>query len=226
MNGDPRASLLADGAGAAATGASKGAAAEGAAKGTAAEGAAAKGGGSRRPHTSVASPANSPRRGRAGGVARAQGRDRPRGVHDLGRSRTGEHASADASHVRGPWPDRAAPLAEGHPPVLAPGRGEAETHSGDDREPGPQPGRGRARARPRAGRSRRCTRASSRSKWTRCAPRCAAEELEEVRRSFRAELVAPSRESKELVRAADVMSPFRPAPRGSRDFTLRSRGPR
>ena len=44
MNGDPRASLLADGAGAAATGASKGAAAEGAAKGTAAEGAAAKGG--------------------------------------------------------------------------------------------------------------------------------------------------------------------------------------
>ena len=46
-----------------------------------------------------------------------------------------------------------------------------------------------------------------------------AEELEEVRRSFRAELVAPSRESKELVRVADVMSPFRPAPERREDVT-------
>src|SRR3981081_4130411 len=42
-----------------------------------------------------------------------------------------------------------------------------------------------------------------------------AEELEEVRRSFRAELV-PYRAG-ELVRASDVRSPFRPPPRGGRD---------
>jgi MerR family transcriptional regulator/heat shock protein HspR len=36
-----------------------------------------------------------------------------------------------------------------------------------------------------------------------------AEELEEVRRSFRAELVVPYRGGEELVRAADVRSPFR-----------------
>jgi MerR family transcriptional regulator, heat shock protein HspR len=37
-----------------------------------------------------------------------------------------------------------------------------------------------------------------------------AEELEEVRRSFRAELVVPYRGRKDLVRAADAPSPFRP----------------
>ena len=42
-----------------------------------------------------------------------------------------------------------------------------------------------------------------------------AEELEEVRRSFRAELV-PYRAG-ELVRASDVRSPFRLPPRGGRD---------
>src|SRR5271157_4299406 len=36
-----------------------------------------------------------------------------------------------------------------------------------------------------------------------------AEELEEVRRSFRAELVVPYRGGQDLVRAADVLSPFR-----------------
>ncbi|HEY7891982.1 MAG TPA: helix-turn-helix transcriptional regulator [Solirubrobacteraceae bacterium] len=36
-----------------------------------------------------------------------------------------------------------------------------------------------------------------------------AQELEKVRRSFRAELVVPYRTSQELVRAADVRSPFR-----------------
>jgi MerR family transcriptional regulator/heat shock protein HspR len=36
-----------------------------------------------------------------------------------------------------------------------------------------------------------------------------AEELEEVRRSFRAELVVPYRGGEELVRAADARSPFR-----------------
>src|SRR5271156_2429 len=35
-----------------------------------------------------------------------------------------------------------------------------------------------------------------------------AEELEEVRRSFRAELTVPYRGGQDLVRAADVMSPF------------------
>jgi MerR family transcriptional regulator/heat shock protein HspR len=35
-----------------------------------------------------------------------------------------------------------------------------------------------------------------------------AEELEDVRRSFRAELVVPYRGGKELVRAVDVLSPF------------------
>src|SRR5271154_6695381 len=39
-----------------------------------------------------------------------------------------------------------------------------------------------------------------------------AEELEEVRRSFRAELVVPYRGGQDLVRAADVLSPFQPVP--------------
>jgi MerR family transcriptional regulator/heat shock protein HspR len=42
-----------------------------------------------------------------------------------------------------------------------------------------------------------------------------ANELEEVRRSFRAELTVPYRGGLELVRAADARSPFRPNPRGS-----------
>jgi MerR family transcriptional regulator/heat shock protein HspR len=40
-----------------------------------------------------------------------------------------------------------------------------------------------------------------------------AEELEQVRRSFRAELVVPHRGSAELVRAKDARSPFRALPR-------------
>ncbi len=40
-----------------------------------------------------------------------------------------------------------------------------------------------------------------------------AKELEEVRRSFRAELTVPYRGGLELVRAADARSPFRPNPR-------------
>jgi MerR family transcriptional regulator/heat shock protein HspR len=40
-----------------------------------------------------------------------------------------------------------------------------------------------------------------------------AEELEQVRRSFRAELVVPYRGSAELVRAKDAQSPFRALPR-------------
>ena len=45
-----------------------------------------------------------------------------------------------------------------------------------------------------------------------------AEELEEVRRSFRAELTVPSRGGTELVRAVDARSPFRSPPsRGRRD---------
>jgi len=40
-----------------------------------------------------------------------------------------------------------------------------------------------------------------------------ANELEEVRRSFRAELTVPYRGGLELVRAADVRSPFKSAPR-------------
>ena len=40
-----------------------------------------------------------------------------------------------------------------------------------------------------------------------------AEELEQVRRSFRAELVVPYRGKLELVRAADARSPFRATPR-------------
>jgi MerR family transcriptional regulator/heat shock protein HspR len=40
-----------------------------------------------------------------------------------------------------------------------------------------------------------------------------ANELEEVRRSFRAELVVPYRGGVELVRAADARSPFKPAPK-------------
>jgi MerR family transcriptional regulator, heat shock protein HspR len=43
-----------------------------------------------------------------------------------------------------------------------------------------------------------------------------ANELEEVRRSFRAELTVPYRGGVELVRAADARSPFRPHPRRSR----------
>ena len=40
-----------------------------------------------------------------------------------------------------------------------------------------------------------------------------AEELEEVRRSFRAELTVPYRGGRELVRAVDARSPFRAMPR-------------
>jgi MerR family transcriptional regulator/heat shock protein HspR len=43
-----------------------------------------------------------------------------------------------------------------------------------------------------------------------------ANELEDVRRSFRAELTVPYRGGLELVRAADARSPFRPNPRRSR----------
>lgn len=42
-----------------------------------------------------------------------------------------------------------------------------------------------------------------------------AQELEDVRRSFRAELTVPYRGGLELVRAADARSPFRPNPRRS-----------
>jgi MerR family transcriptional regulator, heat shock protein HspR len=42
-----------------------------------------------------------------------------------------------------------------------------------------------------------------------------ANELEDVRRSFRAELTVPYRGGLELVRAADARSPFRPNPRRS-----------
>jgi MerR family transcriptional regulator/heat shock protein HspR len=42
-----------------------------------------------------------------------------------------------------------------------------------------------------------------------------ARELEEVRRSFRAELTVPYRGALDLVRAADVRSPFRNRPRGA-----------
>jgi MerR family transcriptional regulator/heat shock protein HspR len=44
-----------------------------------------------------------------------------------------------------------------------------------------------------------------------------ANELEEVRRSFRAELAVPYRGGLELVRAADARSPFRIIQRGSKD---------
>jgi MerR family transcriptional regulator, heat shock protein HspR len=40
-----------------------------------------------------------------------------------------------------------------------------------------------------------------------------AQELEEVRRSFRAELTVPYRGGLELVRAADARSPFKPVPK-------------
>jgi MerR family transcriptional regulator/heat shock protein HspR len=43
-----------------------------------------------------------------------------------------------------------------------------------------------------------------------------AERLEEVRRSFRAELVVPYRGGTDIVRAADVRSTFDPAPRRTR----------
>jgi len=46
-----------------------------------------------------------------------------------------------------------------------------------------------------------------------------ANELEEVRRSFRAELTVPYRGGLELVRAADARSPFRQNPRRSTDGT-------
>ena len=42
-----------------------------------------------------------------------------------------------------------------------------------------------------------------------------ANELEEVRRSFRAELTVPYRGGRELVRAADARSPFRTLPKRS-----------
>ena len=44
-----------------------------------------------------------------------------------------------------------------------------------------------------------------------------AEELEEVRRSFRAELVVPYRGGQDLVRAADVLSPLKRSSRRSAD---------
>ena len=43
-----------------------------------------------------------------------------------------------------------------------------------------------------------------------------AEELERVRRSFRAELTVPYRGGLELVRAADARSPFRKPPKPKR----------
>jgi MerR family transcriptional regulator/heat shock protein HspR len=46
-----------------------------------------------------------------------------------------------------------------------------------------------------------------------------AEELEQVRRSFRAELTVPYRGGRELVRAADVRSPFRFKPNRRKDDT-------
>ena len=46
-----------------------------------------------------------------------------------------------------------------------------------------------------------------------------AEELEQVRRSFRAELTVPYRGGLELVRAADARSPFRKAPQRRTDGT-------
>jgi MerR family transcriptional regulator/heat shock protein HspR len=44
-----------------------------------------------------------------------------------------------------------------------------------------------------------------------------AERLEEVRRSFRAELIVPYRGGTDIVRAADVRSTFAPDPRRTRD---------
>jgi len=44
-----------------------------------------------------------------------------------------------------------------------------------------------------------------------------AERLEEVRRSFRAELMVPYRGGTEIVRAADARSPFPATPRGMRN---------
>jgi MerR family transcriptional regulator/heat shock protein HspR len=44
-----------------------------------------------------------------------------------------------------------------------------------------------------------------------------AKELEEVRRSFRAELTVPYRGGLELVRASDARSPFRPNPRKTQE---------
>lgn len=45
-----------------------------------------------------------------------------------------------------------------------------------------------------------------------------ADELERVRRSFRAELVVPQRGGAQLVRASDARSPFRTLPRRAQDF--------
>lgn len=50
-----------------------------------------------------------------------------------------------------------------------------------------------------------------------------ANELEEVRRSFRAELTVPYRGGLELVRAADARSPFRPNPRPNHKHTQEPR---
>jgi MerR family transcriptional regulator, heat shock protein HspR len=52
-----------------------------------------------------------------------------------------------------------------------------------------------------------------------------AEELEQVRRSFRAELVVPHRGSAELVRAKDARSPFRALPRQPRPGAGTEGGP-
>src|ERR1039458_4564101 len=49
-----------------------------------------------------------------------------------------------------------------------------------------------------------------------------AEELENVRRSFRAELVVPYRGGMDLVRAADVLSLFQPSPPRCVQGSLRS----
>jgi MerR family transcriptional regulator, heat shock protein HspR len=52
-----------------------------------------------------------------------------------------------------------------------------------------------------------------------------AEELEEVRRSFRAELAVPYRGGTELVRAADARSPFgKPIDRGAADGSIAPTG--
>ncbi len=138
-----------------------------------------------------------------------RGRDRPRRVHDLGRRRARQHAPADAAHVRGARADRAQALAQGHAPVLAGGRRAAAAHPGDDGRARAQPRRRRARAATSRPRSRACTPASRSSSCRRCSAQVRlAEELEEVRRSFRAELAFPT-VAAELVRAADVRSPIR-----------------
>ncbi len=83
-------------------------------------------------------------------------------------------------------------------------------HPGDDRASSASTSRASSACSAWRRRSRACTRASRRSSCKRCTRRCAwPNELEEVRRSFRAELTVPYRGGLELVRATDVRSPFR-----------------